>query len=121
MESTGFADDGDIPAEYKKYVYSAQKLGIINGTENEDGKPCFYPNADITRAEAAVIINNIMGYTAACNFVFEDSVPAWASNSVSAMYELGVFSTDNGFVNADAKITKAETAQLLNRLKELIF
>lgn len=121
VESTGFADDGDIPAEYKKYVFSAQKLGIINGTENEDGKPCFYPNADITRAEAAVIINNIMGYTAACDFVFEDSVPAWASNSVSAMYELGVFSTDNGFVNADAKITKAETAQLLNRLKELIF
>jgi len=121
IENTGFADDGDIPAEAKKYVYSAKKLGIISGSENSEGELCFYPNAEITRAEAAVIVNNVLGYSASCTYAFEDSVPAWASNSVSAMYELGVFSTDGGFVNASAKITKAETAQLLDRLKELIF
>lgn len=29
VTNTGFADDADIPSEYKGYVYSAHKLGII--------------------------------------------------------------------------------------------
>ena len=60
VSSTGFIDDKDIPSENKSYVYSAYKLGIINGTKNSEGEKYFHPSSAITRAEAAVILNNII-------------------------------------------------------------
>ncbi len=121
ISKTDFADDADIPEEAKSYVYSAEKLGIIKGTEGSDGQVFFNPDAEITRAEAAVIINNIIGHCAYSNYSFEDSVPVWAEDAVSSMFELGIFTTENGYVNASEKMTKAETAKLLDRLKDLIF
>ncbi len=121
IEKTDFADDADIPDDAKNYVQSALQLGIISGTKNSAGEACFDPNADITRAEAATVINNVLGYSPSCSYNFEDAVPSWADTSVSAMYELGAFTTDNGRINADATITKAEAAQMLSRLKELLF
>ncbi len=121
VSSTDFADDGEIPDNAKSYVYSACKLGIINGSEDSDGERYFHPADAITRAEAAVILNNIVGYSAAVDFKFEDNVPAWASDSVNAMYELGILTPDNGFVNASQPLTRDDSAQLLHRLKRLVF
>ncbi len=121
ISKTDFADDENIPSEAKCYVQSALQLGIIKGTYNSSGEICFNPDSNITRAEAASIINNILGYTPSCSYSFEDLVPDWADVSVSAMYELGAFTTDKGFINATQCITKAEMAQMLNRLKELVF
>lgn len=121
ISKTDFADDAEIPDDAKSYVYSAKKLGIINGVKNSDGQICFIPNDPITRAEAAIMINNIIGYSAYTNYVFEDTVPAWAEDAISSMFELGVFTTENGYINASEKITKAETAKLFDRLKNLIF
>ncbi len=121
VSKTDFADDNEIPLDAKSYVYSAEKLGIIKGTQADDGKIYFNPNTEITRAEAAVLVNNIIGYSSFGSYSFEDTVPTWAENAISSMFELGIFTTDNGYVNASAKITKAETAQLLDRLKELVY
>lgn len=120
VSGTGFADDEDIPVDAKSYVYSAYKLGIINGSENADGERFFHPAAAITRAEAAVILNNIVGYSATAEFDFEDSVATWASDSVFSMYELGVLTTDDGCINASAPLTRDESALLLHGLNKLV-
>ena len=121
VSNTGFADDNAIPDESKGYVYSAKALGIINGQVGADEMLYFNPDAPITRAEAAVIINNIIGYTAQGNFNFGDSVPVWAEDAVSAMFELGVLSKEDGNIMADSPITEEEAAMALHRINNLIF
>ncbi|MBR5153078.1 MAG: S-layer homology domain-containing protein [Clostridia bacterium] len=53
---TGFTDDGVIPREGYGYVALAQGLGIVNGDEGR----YFYPLSPTTRAEAAVMVYNLM-------------------------------------------------------------
>ena len=53
---TGFADDAGIPAEYYGYAALAQGLGLVGGAPGSQ----FRPNAQATRAEAAVMLYNFM-------------------------------------------------------------
>lgn len=53
-----FADNAEIAAYAKEAVYTFRLLGIING--RTDGS--FDPNANATRAEAAVMIHNALKY-----------------------------------------------------------
>lgn len=53
---TGFADDGDISAQYYGYAALAQGLGLVGGAPGSQ----FRPNAQATRAEAAVMLYNFM-------------------------------------------------------------
>ena len=52
-----FADDSDIADWLKPYAYTAYEEGIIKGSL-ENGKLYFNGDKNITRAEAATIINN---------------------------------------------------------------
>lgn len=54
--STGYKDNGSIPAWAKDHVYVAKMLGII------EKNPYFYPNRDITKAEASELIVNFINY-----------------------------------------------------------
>ena len=54
--SAGFADDSQIPAACYGYVALAQGLGMVEG----DGGGRFQPNAPATRAQAAVMLYNLM-------------------------------------------------------------
>lgn len=53
---TNFSDDADIPAEYYGYAALAQGLGMVTGAQGSK----FLPNAGATRAEAAVMLYNLM-------------------------------------------------------------
>jgi len=53
---TRFADDHSIPAESYGYVALAQGLGMVAG----DASNRFLPNAHTTRAQAAVMLYNLM-------------------------------------------------------------
>lgn len=53
---TGFSDDVSIPAAYYGYAALAQGLGVVTGAPG--GK--FLPNTGATRAEAAVMLYNLM-------------------------------------------------------------
>lgn len=53
---TGFADDADIPAQYYGYAALAQGLGMVGGTPESS----FLPQRGATRAEAAVMLYNLM-------------------------------------------------------------
>lgn len=120
---TGFADDANIQPQYKGYVAAAAELGYINGVETENGR-YFMPNYQITRAEAAVILSSMIGTKQpVINTVFADesSIPAWASDAIGALAELGIMTgTGDGTISAMSGLTRAQTACMLNALMEQI-
>lgn len=114
-ESTVFADDADIPQSMKGYVAAAYELGYIKGTY-VDSKLCFLPNEDITRAEAAVVICNMIdAVTPTVTPVFEDSdkIPAFAASAVNSLSYMGILTSENGNILPTSALTRADTAHLL--------
>lgn len=119
--NTGFLDDEDIQSEYKSYVAVASQLGIIKGVM-ADGGYYFYPEKDITRAEASVMLNNILDLSAKGEKpVFSDmsSVPSWAENDIIALSEHGILDTQDGCALPNEKLTRAQTAEMLYKATKL--
>ncbi|WP_020614993.1 discoidin domain-containing protein [Paenibacillus daejeonensis] len=73
-------------------IERAVELGFVNGYE--DGT--FRPNAGVTRGELATILSRALQLPAAESSVsvFNDAIPAWASNHVMAAVQAGLF---NGY------------------------
>jgi len=113
---TGFIDDSDIPAEYKGYIAAAAERGYISGVVSEAGAK-LYPNYVITRAEVAVILNNILDCKEpAVKPVFSDfdSIPSWAEPALSALTDCGIFSgTGGGNISPYTIMNRAMTAETL--------
>ncbi len=113
---TGFADDADIPTHMKSYVSTACRMGIINGTQTDEGM-CFLPNETITRAEAAVMINAMLKADqpeVKPVFADMDSIPTWSMNAIYALNAVGIIGgTEGSTLNAGAALDRAQTAQLL--------
>lgn len=120
LVKTRFADDADISAEYKGYIESAFVLGIIQGERQVDGIH-INPKKSITTAEASVIINNILGAnldTSLAVFADEGDIPTWAKGSIASLSELGIIPKENGKINPNAHLTRAQAAQILMSLLE---
>lgn len=120
---TGFADDSDIPMQYKSYVKKAYELGIINGISLDTGV-YFDPNSIVTRSEAVVIINNLLqipsvSVTAVSKPVFADSVyiPSWAEKDVAALSSCGIIKGDeNGNFNPNGFLDRAQSVEMLSAM-----
>ncbi len=121
--STVFDDHGDIAAESTGYIARAYNLGIIKGVQ-ENGGLYFKPSSTITRAEAAVILNAIIGADEPDTVpVFADhsSVPAWAQGSLYALSNIGIFTgTGSGNLSPNTSLSRAQTAQILLTVKKYI-
>ena len=120
INKTRFADDKDIKPEYKGYIESAFALGIIEGERKADGV-YINPKGTISTAEAAVIINRILGATKKTSItVFNDmsEAPEWAIDALSALVELGIIPKDNGNANPNLPLSRAQTARILMSLLE---
>ena len=118
VEKTRFADDKEINNEYKGYVEAAFSLGIISGTFENDGLH-FYPKKEITTAEAAVMINKIIGAKIDGSIpTFKDAneIPSWANEDISILCELGILRRVNGKINPNSPLTREQTAQILMSL-----
>ena len=116
--ATVFADDKDIPTQMKGYIDTAYKLGYIRGTQTESGL-CFRAGDSITRAEAAVILGNILDIatpTVLPTFSDSQDVPAWAASSIYSLNSVGVMNTVSGSISPTAALTRADTAQILTDL-----
>ena len=122
VNGTGFADDKDIKDEHKGLISAASILGVASGYP-VDTETYFYPNNQITRAEAAVMINKIYGFEydgSIAVFADEESVPAWAHSSLAALTQAGVMKGDsNGNVSAYDGLTRAHTAVLMSNLMKV--
>jgi len=116
--STVFSDDAEISSAAKGYIATAYELGYIKGLYKGDTL-CFEPNRAITRAEAAVMLGNMIGAatpTVAPTFSDADSIPAWASASLSSLTAMGIMDTENGHAEPLQAVTRADAAEMLYEL-----
>ncbi len=118
LDVTRFADNNDISPEYRGYIEAAISLGIITGTNEADGLH-FYPKKEITTAEAAVIINKILGAKAGNDkqtFSDENEIPEYALNALKALNSVDIIQTENGKINPNSPLSRSQTAQILMSL-----
>lgn len=116
--STVFSDDAEIPSDMKRYIATAYELGYIKGSADESGTLCFEPSRSITRAEAAVMLGNMLGAatpTMKPTLADEGEIPAWAQSSVYAMVEIGVLEATETGVSPLEKLTRGSAADILAR------
>ncbi len=118
VSKTSFADDELIPINIKSYVQYALDNGIISGYTREDGLTVFNSTSPITRAEAAVIVNNILSFPGFNleydSFSDSEEIPTWATNAISILSSYGVFNgTGFGEIMPDSYVSRAETAEIL--------
>lgn len=121
--TTVFADNDDIAQNATGYVQRAYALGIIQGSA-QDGAVYFRPKDSITRAEAAVILNAIIGAETPDvipTFADDSAIPTWASPSLYALSGLGILQgTGDGALSPDSPVSRAQTAQMLLTVKKLM-
>ena len=79
VRSTGFADDGAIPAWLKPYVSTALLDNVISGYVQAGGA-VFDAAAPVSRAEAAVILSRALDLTelTPAGGISQDAAPVWA-------------------------------------------
>ncbi len=118
LEKTRFADDEKISPEYKGYAESAFVLGIVKGTTKTDGV-YFNPKDEVTVAEAAVMINSIIGAkskSSSTTFADEEDIPEWAKSDLVSLNELGIIEKSDGKINPNSTLNRAQTAQIIMSL-----
>ena len=113
VRATGFGDDSLIPAWSKGYVSTAVLCGSVQGY-SAGGAMVFGPDREITRAEAAVMLDRTFSDPGAAEAVSvtdaSGAVPAWAAQSVARMTAASVYPAG---ADPDAALTRAEAAQML--------
>ena len=120
IEKTRFADDSEIRKEFKGYIESAFSLGIIECDIQPDGVH-FNPKGKVTTADAAVIINKIIGIkkeTYLTVFKDESEIPDHAKNAISALTEIGILTKTDGKISPNSPLTRVQTAKILMSLLE---
>ncbi len=122
LSAPSFSDAADIPEGMAKYVSLAVRRGYIAGKE-VDGELCFKPHESISKAEAAVILSNIIGYakqTTVTAFADLDAMPAWSVKALNSLRSLGIFMPSDGNADAKALMTRGDTAMWLDRTLSVI-
>jgi hypothetical protein len=109
-----FTDTMQIGAWARQAVAQAVQAGIISGYT--DG--AFHPNAEITRAEMAVMLANALGASngsiAATDFADDSEIPVWAKGSAAYVKQAGIVQGkgSNNFA-PQAHVTRAEAVTAL--------
>lgn len=118
---TGFADDTAIPTWAKGYVSSALKAGVIHGARNEQGEIVFCPDAPVTRAEATVMLNDLLGVsdvavqTWAAVGVENSADDHWALQAAVNLTTAGVLRSEHSALETlDTGLTRADVAEMLD-------
>lgn len=117
-----FDDAASIPVAMRPFVTYAAQKGYING-KTLDGKLCFRPDESITRAEAAVILSNVIGYAVedtVTAFADEEALPVWSGEALTSLRALGVLQCPDGNAHAGKVMSRGETAAWLSRTARLM-
>ena len=118
IKEGGQADFSDVSKDawYAPFVAAAQANGIINGADGN-----FFPDKNLTRQDAAVIICRILDKASSEKLSFADSenIADYAISAVSYLSELGVINGygDNTF-KPEGYITRAEISKIIYTLNE---
>ena len=113
---TGFSDDDAIPAWAKGAVSAALKAGVVQGSRDESGAPVFGAGDSISRAEAAVILDNLLDITDVPVAVFSaDSPDHWAAQAAANLSSSGILRAEAaGAVQLADVLTMADAAEMLD-------
>jgi len=115
-EQSNFTDSSDIPWWALEAALAAREQGIISGYP--DGS--FQPDRDVTRSELAVIIYHLSGTEPKQKvLLYKDiaSVPPWARDAFSQMYERGLLNIFTGeYLDPTRPIPRAEAAAILDQI-----
>ncbi len=118
--TSGFADEEQTPGWMRPFIVTALRNGMITGVSSENGL-VFRPQAALTRAEAAVMLQNILDLPQnESKSVFsafeESSVPVWAAEAVDALSNAGM---EISRQTSAEPITRLEAGRLLYKAWEL--
>lgn len=109
----------DIPERHWAYkaVFELSNSAIVNGF----GQSMFRPNEQITRAQAAVIINRELKLEVSSPATFPDvSGNSTVMNSISALQEAGIMTGfSNGLFGPNNPVTRGQMAVILQRAYDL--
>lgn len=113
---SGFADDEEISMWLKPYVTTALLNGSIKGIRSDEGGLVFAADEPITVAQAAVILNKVLGISNVTDSeeAMEISllVPTWAYQATINLSALDII--DAAMLdNYDCIMTRAEAAHML--------
>lgn len=113
---TGFSDDDAIPTWAKGAVSAALKAGVVQGTRDENGAPVFGASKNISRAEAAVMLNNLLDITDVPVAVFSaDSPNYWAAQAAANLSASGIIRSETaGVAQLSESLTMADAAGMLD-------
>ena len=117
-----FADVADIPVSMRPFVSYAVQKNYVSGKAGESGL-CFKPNDPITRAEASVILSNIIGYAVedtVTAFADELALPAWSLEALTSLRALGILLCPDDNAHAYKTMTRGDTAAWLCRTVQLM-
>lgn len=119
--SSGFADEAETPGWMQPYITSALSSGMISGIQSDSGV-MFRPTAELTCAEAAVVLQNILQLPdSSAQAVFssdeENAMPVWAREAVSALSGAGIRLDSS---SASSPITRRDTAKLFYQIHCLL-
>lgn len=109
-----FADDSDIPAEYRPYVITAYNEGMITVSAG-NGKENFDPRGNITVSDALVMLDGILKTEKLAVkpvFAGSESLKGEIADVVSGLYAAGIIDSAE---NLSAELTRADAAMLLCR------
>ena len=90
-------------------------MKYISGTL-KDGKLCFMPNEAITRAQAAVMLSNIIGLcdvSITPTFADGGDIPVWAEEAIFSLNAAGIMNGREGYITPTATLTRGQSAQML--------
>ena len=117
-----FGDADAIPTALRPFVTYAAQKGYITG-KTVDGKTYLRPDETITRAEAAVILSNVIGYAVedtVTAFADASTLPAWSGEALTSLRALGILQCPDGNAHAGATMTRRDTAVWLDRAVRLM-
>ncbi len=120
VTKTGFYDDSAISQWAKPYVSTALMAGLISGSSDESGNPVFLPDENVTMAEAAVMLNNVLeisDVTQVGSFADSAVIPAWASQAAANLRSCDIIPSG---VDYSESLTRAQAAKLLVNAKEVL-
>jgi len=127
VSTTGFADDLSIPTWAKGYVSSALMAGAIHGTRDDLGRVIFNPDSTVTRAEATVILNNLLDVsdvavqTWSAIGMDSDTQNHWAVQAAANLTTTGVIRPEHSTIHSlDTSLTRADVADMLNNSLDVI-
>ena len=113
---TGFSDDDAIPTWAKGAVSAALKAGVVQGTRDENGAPVFGASKNISRAEAAVMLNNLLDITDVPVAVFSADSPNYSAAQAAAnLSASGIIRSETaGVAQLSESLTMADAAGMLD-------